>query len=302
MNDFFSNSLYFSTNLEMLNCDNIPFLQSFKSDLLPDFNQRLLDHSQFDFFPLELSPQPINIATLFDYNAGNQQYFNRYSFNNYNFSSISSNNNTNYFNTFSTNFLQGNINNTASAVSLSSTSGLSTIGASTPVSTPNTSPSSGKRVSRNMQWWLAQGYNPEKGRRLCQATKRHLDSNPKQANGKRKIRGQCVGFVRKGINDAFYGGKQHYRSFELACTCGEKYLSKDPNFKKITGIDLASIIPSEIPEGAVVIYHPGYSNSAASQIAGHGEVSNGKGYGYSDCLTFLKNNNKQRIKEIWIPV
>lgn len=156
--------------------------------------------------------------------------------------------------------------------------------------------------TRNLQWWIDRGYNQDKGKKLCTAVKRHLDGNPKMANGKRKVRGQCVGFVRRGINDAFYGGAEQYTSFGKAHLCGEQYLSKDKNFKKLTGVDMSQINPADIPEGVVVLYYPGYSNSAASQVCGHGEVSNGNGKGYSDCLTFLKNKGKQRIKEIWLPV
>ncbi len=286
MENFFSNNLSFNlgANLDIPSFDNIY--------LLSDFSQNMLDHSQYDFFPIELPTQQINLPTMFDYNSGKQFLYN------FNLNS------TNTLPSINKSFFQNKATNTSFSVSSGSINTVTSASSTNAVSdtTKTSSTSNGKRISRNMQWWLAQGYNPEKGKRLCQATKRHLDSNPKQADGKRKIRGQCVGFVRRGINDAFYGGIQHYSAFERACTCGEKYLSKDPNFKKITGIDLASVIPSEIPEGAVIIYHQGYSNSAASQIAGHGEVSNGQGMGYSDCLTYLKNNNKQRIKEIWIPV
>ena len=185
----------------------------------------------------------------------------------------------------------------------------------TPICTTSTSTVSSRSTTRtaqvtsknwynetgNIKWWTDLGYNPAKGNRLCAATKVHLDNNPR-INGKRKITGQCVGFVRKGINDAFYNGEQHYTTFGKAHLCGETYLSKDKNFKKLTGIDLSRMNPADIPAGCVVLYYPGYSNSAASQVCGHGEVSNGQGMGYSDCLTYLKNNNKQRIKEIWIPV
>ena len=155
--------------------------------------------------------------------------------------------------------------------------------------------------TKNLQWWIDKGYNPEKGEKLCNAVKRHLDANPIQTNGKRAIRGQCVGFVRKGINDAFYNGKMHYSSFGKAYLCGQEYLKNDSNFKQLTGVDMSQINPSDIPKGAIVLYARGYSNSAASQRCGHGEVSNGNGKGYSDCLTNLKNNDKQRIIEIWLP-
>lgn len=156
--------------------------------------------------------------------------------------------------------------------------------------------------TKNLQWWIAKGYNPTKGKKLCAATKQHLDANPIMSNGKRKVRGQCVGYVRKGINDAFYGGSEHYSNFGKAYLCGEKYLSQDKNFKKLTGVNLAQINPADIPEGAVVIYNPGYTNSKLGKICGHGEVSNGNGQGYSDCLTRLKNSGRQSIREIWLPV
>lgn len=156
--------------------------------------------------------------------------------------------------------------------------------------------------TQDIQWWIDKGYSVEKGKKLCTAVKKHLDANPIMSNGKRRDRGQCVGYVRKGINDAFYGGKEQYKSFGKAYLCGQEYLKTDKNFKQITGVDLSQIDPADIPQGAVVLYARGYSNSAASQRCGHGEVSNGNGRGYSDCLTYLKNNNKQRIVEIWIPV
>lgn len=159
--------------------------------------------------------------------------------------------------------------------------------------------------TKNIQWWIDRGYNPSKGKKLCEATKRHLDANivGVKSNGRYKYRetAQCVGYVRKGINDAFYGGKTHYSQFGKAYLCGETYLSKDKNFRKLTGVDMAQINPANIPEGAVVIYNPGYSNSKFS-YCGHGEVSNGNGKGYSDVLTNLKNSGKQAIREIWIPV
>lgn len=172
--------------------------------------------------------------------------------------------------------------------------------ASTEKTTPTSTPS---RLSstKNIQWWIDKGYNPQKGQKLCAATKRHLDSNPIMSNGKRKITGQCVGFVRKGINDAFYNGTTHYTQFGKAYLCGEQYLSKDKNFKKLTGIDMAQINPADIPEGAVVLYNPGYSNGKGS-YCGHGEVSNGNGKGYSDVLTNLRNSGNKTIREIWLPV
>lgn len=170
-----------------------------------------------------------------------------------------------------------------------------TSSASTTQSTTQTS------STKNIQWWIDRGYNPQKGQKLCAATKRHLDANPIMSNGKRKITGECVGFVRKGINDAFYNGEIHYPQFGKAYLCGEEYLSKDKNFKKLTGIDMSQINPADIPEGAIVLYNPGYSSGKGS-YCGHGEVSNGNGQGYSDVLTYLRNSGNKTIREIWLPV
>ena len=295
MQNFFKSMLNFNLGMDMgfLRFDNIPYFNNSVCGFSPNINQNYLFNNQFNFFPLEIPLQQIDINTMFDFNSGKQFFLNNYSFNSPNLSSTSNNICYNFSSNFSKNFLQSKIKKTPSTASISYTR-----------ATSNTSSTSSAKtkITDDIQWWLDQGYDPEKGKRLCEATKRHLDSNPIQANGKRAVRGQCVGYVRKGINDAFYDGNLHYTTFGKAHLCGETYLSKDPNFKKITGINMADINPGTIPEGAIVLYYPGYSNSAASQVCGHGEVSNGQGKGYSDCLTFLKNNNKQRIKEIWIPV
>ncbi len=176
----------------------------------------------------------------------------------------------------------------------------STISKSSTVKETTNTTSASLSSTKNIQWWIDKGYNPQKGQKLCAATKKHLDSNPIMSNGKRKISGECVGFVRKGINDAFYNGSEHYARFGKAYLCGEQYLSKDKNFKKLTGVDMSKINPADIPEGAVVLYNPGYSSGKGS-YCGHGEVSNGNGKGYSDVLTNLKNSGNKTIREIWLP-
>lgn len=149
----------------------------------------------------------------------------------------------------------------------------------------------------NLDWWKAQGYNEEKGKALAINTKKR--SNSLRAQG---ISGQCSRGVREGINDAFYSGKPHYSSFGQARLTGEKYLSKDQNFKKIdvSGIKLTK---NNIPAGVVLIYGPGYSNSKINHC-GHIETSDGNGHGYSDVTTTLLQNwgrHREPI-EVWIPV
>ena len=149
----------------------------------------------------------------------------------------------------------------------------------------------------NLDWWKAQGYNEEKGKALAINTKKR--SNSLRAQG---ISGQCSRGVREGINDTFYSGKPHYSSFGQARLAGEKYLSKDQNFKKIdvSGIKLTK---NNIPAGVTLIYGPGYSNSKIN-YCGHLEVSDGNGHGYSDVTTTLLQNwgrHREPI-EVWIPV
>lgn len=139
----------------------------------------------------------------------------------------------------------------------------------------------------DISWWVAQGFDVEKGKALS-------DWMVNRVNGlKEKFTGNCVGIVREGINAIFYNGETHYTRFGKACNVGRDFLSSDSNFKKISP---EGISPSDIPAGAIIIYGPGYSTK--NPTCGHGEVSNGQGRGYSDGVTRIKSN----IQEIWIPV
>lgn len=147
---------------------------------------------------------------------------------------------------------------------------------------------------KNLSWWKSLGYNEEKGKRLskeCKKWSKYAESH--------KIKGECVGYVRRGINDAFYGGKQHYKRFGKAWACGDQYLSGDSNFKKIniTGLHFN---PEDVPAGVFVLY-----KNYSSNPCGHGEVSDGNGHGDSDYTSnrlFQCNGKRKEPYQIWIPV
>ena len=143
---------------------------------------------------------------------------------------------------------------------------------------------------KNIQWWKNLGYNPQKGRELMNYMRGHVTD----------FGGNCVGVVREAINRVYYGGSRHYARFGKACNVGRDFLSSDRHFRKVTGVNLASINPKDIPEGVIIIYGPGYSRKHPT--CGHGEISNGNGRGYSDGITHIKNSGSQVIKELWIPV
>ncbi len=195
---------------------------------------------------------------------------------------------TNFFFNFDTPFFQNNFNNFDFSLNMDKFSLSSTSASSVkPVQkTPSTSsPSSVK----NIKWWLDKGYNPDKGKAL-------LDYARPRATG---FRGECVGYVRKAINNVYYNGNTHYKQFGKACNVGRDFLTSDRHFKKITGVELANINPKDIPEGVFIIYGPGYSKKHPT--CGHGELSDGNGRGYSDGITNIKNAGHQKIQELWIP-
>lgn len=144
--------------------------------------------------------------------------------------------------------------------------------------------------TKNIQWWVNLGYNKQKGKELMNFMR------PK-ATG---FNGNCVGVVRQAINHVYYNGAKHYTQFGKACNVGRDFLSTDSNFKKVTGVDLASINVKDIPEGVIIIYGPGYSKKHPT--CGHGEISDGNGKGYSDGITHIKNEGNRTIKELWVPV
>ena len=111
------------------------------------------------------------------------------------------------------------------------------------------------------------------------------------------VNGNCVGEVRKAINDVYYGGDLHYEKFNRACNVGKEFLSKDKHFKKIN-VQGLKLNPKDVPAGVIVLYGPGYSNGPLS-YCGHGEFSDGNGHGLSDCKTQLL---KKEPIEIWIPI
>ena len=145
---------------------------------------------------------------------------------------------------------------------------------------------------KNLSWWISQGYNEEKGKQLAASGMKYCKIA--KQNG---VKGNCVGEVRKAINEVCYNGQTHYKRFGKAYQIGDIFLSNDKNFKKIdvSGMNLS---PKDIPAGVIVLYGPGYSNGKGS-YCGHGELSGGDGLGYSDCVTHLL---KKKPTEIWIPV
>ena len=157
---------------------------------------------------------------------------------------------------------------------------------------------SSKNIANNssidLSWWKAQGYNEEKGKKLAAQTKKYSDYLYRKG-----IKSQCGKGVRHGVNEAFYNGVVHHKPQNLdAKVFGDKYFAYDDNLKKINvkGLKLTKY---DIPEGAIVIYEK-YSKNPA----GHIEVSDGNGHGYSNLKTTLLQNHGQykQPKEIWIPV
>lgn len=148
---------------------------------------------------------------------------------------------------------------------------------------------------KDKSWWINQGYNEQKANSLTNYAQKWCNWAIKN-----NVKHDCVGMSRRAMNDALYGGREHYKKFGWACNVGKDFLSKDRNFKKIpVPPDLK---PEDIPKGVIVLYDFGYCYDKNGKALPHGEISDGKGYGLSDGKFKLLKGGKIKPLEIWIPV
>ena len=144
-------------------------------------------------------------------------------------------------------------------------------------------PPSGKY---DLAWWKAQGYDENMGKRLAQDAVRTAVKDP----------GQCAGYTRRTIN-RLYGTS--FKRAGKAKDFGNTFLAGSQlrgKFKKIT---VPGLKDSDIPEGAIVIWHPGkpgYTKGKAA-VCGHIAIAH-NGAGYANGVV----QNLSTYSEIWIPV
>jgi len=138
----------------------------------------------------------------------------------------------------------------------------------------------------DLNWWKAQGYDEEMGKKLAADAVAHAKRDP----------GQCVGYVRRSLNRV-YGSKM--QNAGAAYKFGNKLMS-DPVLKtRWKKIDVKGLKDSEFPEGAIVLWMPksqGYTKGKAA-LYGHGAIAH-NGDGYANGVV----SNLSTYAEVWIPV
>ena len=166
---------------------------------------------------------------------------------------------------------------------------------SSPAKGTNNAPASTKDVDSNndhmsgkhdLNWWKAQGYDEEMGKKLAADAAAHAKRDP----------GQCVGYVRQSLNRVF---GSNMKNAGAAYKFGDKLMS-DPVLKtKWKKIDVKGLKDSEFPEGAIVLWNPktqGYTKGKAA-LYGHGAIAH-NGDGYANGVV----SNLSTYAEVWIPV
>lgn len=138
----------------------------------------------------------------------------------------------------------------------------------------------------DLNWWKAQGYDEEMGKKLAADAVAHAKRDP----------GQCVGYVRRSLRRV-YGSKME--SAGAAYKFGEKLMS-DPVLKnRWKKVDVKGLKDSEFPEGAIVLWNPktqGYTKGKAA-LYGHGAIAH-NGDGYANGVV----SNLSTYAEVWIPI
>ena len=182
------------------------------------------------------------------------------------------------------NFNTGSIFN---SISSSSKSLKGTSDTDTPSSTTNiTSNNDHMSGKHDLNWWKAQGYDEEMGKKLAADAAAHAKRDP----------GECVGYVRRSLNRV-YGSNM--KNAGAAYKFGDKLMS-DPVLKnKWKKVDVSGLKDSEFPEGAIVLWKPktqGYTKGKAA-LYGHGAIAH-NGDGYANGVV----SNLSTYAEVWIPV
>jgi len=138
----------------------------------------------------------------------------------------------------------------------------------------------------DLEWWKAQGYDEEMGKKLGEDACKYSKHDPHQ----------CSGYTRRTLN-RLYG--TNFSNGGPAYLFGNNILS-DPKLKgKFKKINVKNLKNGEFPEGAIVIWYPGtpgYTKSAAARLGHVATVHNNKGYANGAVV------NLSTYSEVWIPV
>lgn len=119
--------------------------------------------------------------------------------------------------------------------------------------------------TRNFSSFKSFGYDASKGERLASIAR-------KNATG---FSGYCATYAKRDIAEAGLGKYEPGHAFQC-----DDILRRNPNFKEIStaGLDLKTL-----PAGCVLVYERGVAGY--SNMYGHIEITDGKGYACSDGVT-----------------